>query len=291
MLQRTSISNADITHHLKIVGHSNDHDISLSETALLIAAQDRQTNSIDRYRDHLDSLLQETENLLEQITLNKESLELNDILGAIETVLYDIHGYKGDTETYDNLENANLIAVIERRKGLPIVLGILYLHIINSLNLEQTLFATGLNFPGHFLIRLSYGKEHVIVDPFDRGQVRDTPWLRSTLKSFMSDQAELRAEFTQSVSNRNILLRLQNNIKVRLIEAEEPEKALEVLEKMLLIAPHEAAIWREAGMLQAFLNNILAAIETLEHYLLIEEDHRGLMEASQMLQKLKAQLN
>ncbi|WP_162200144.1 SirB1 family protein [Kiloniella spongiae] len=263
----------------------------MSETALLIAAQDQKTSSIDRYKDHLDRLVQDTKNLLKPITHNRKILELNDILSAIETVLYDVHGYEGDTETYDNLENANLIAVIERRKGLPIVLGILYLHIIQSLSSEQSLFAAGLNFPGHFLIRISYGKEHVIVDPFDRGQVRETPWLRAILKGFMSDQAELRTEFTQSVSNRNILLRLQNNIKVRLIESEEPEKALEVLEKMLLIAPNEPAIWFEAGTLQAYLNNILAAIETLEHYLLIEQDHRGLMEASQMLQKLKAQLN
>ncbi|WP_120498306.1 SirB1 family protein [Kiloniella sp. EL199] len=291
MLHRTSLSSANIFRYLKNIGQSEDHDISLSETALLIAAQDRKANSIDRYRDHLDCLVQDTQNLLRQIANHKEALDLDDILSTIETVLYDIHGYKGDIETYDDLENANLIAVIERRKGLPIVLGILYLHIIHSINLEQTLFAAGLNFPGHFLIRISYGKKHVIVDPFDRGKVRDTPWLRATLKGFMSDRAELQAEFTQSVSNRNILLRLQNNIKVRLIEAKEPEKALEILEKMLLIAPNEPVIWREAGMLQAFLNNILAAIETLEHYLQIEEDHRGLMEASQMLQKLKAQLN
>ena len=291
MLHRTSLSHADINHHLKNVGQANDDDISISETALLIAAQDRQSNTVDRYRDHLDSLVFQTEDLLSQIKQHKDNLGLNDILNSIETVLYDVHGYKGDTENYDNLDNANLIAVIERRKGLPIVLGILYLHIIRSLNFKQPLLAAGLNFPGHFLIRISYEKEHVIIDPFERGKIRDTPWLRATLKNFLSDQAELRAEFTQSVSNRNILLRLQNNIKVRLIQAEEPEKALEVLEKMLLIAPDEPAIWHEAGMLQAFLNNILAAIKTLEHYLLIEQDHRGLMEASQMLQKLKAQLN
>ncbi len=291
MLHRSSLSHADINHHLKSVGQARDDDISLSETALLIAAQDRQCNSIDRYRDHLDSLVQQTEDLLTQIKKSPDTLALNDILNTIETTLYDINGYNGDTETYDSLENANLIAVIERRKGLPIVLGILYLHIVRSLSLKQPLFAAGLNFPGHFLIRISYGKEHVIIDPFERGKIRDTPWLRATLKNFMSDQAELRAEFTQPVGNRNILLRLQNNIKIRLIEAKEPEKALEILEKMLLIAPNEPAIWREAGMLQAFLNNILAAIETLEHYLLIEEDHRGLMEASGMLQKLKAQLN
>ncbi|WP_421779423.1 SirB1 family protein [Kiloniella litopenaei] len=291
MLHRTSLSPADINHHLKNVGLADDDDISISETALLIAAHERQSNSIDRYRDHLANLVQQTDDLLLQINESVDQLALNDILTTIETVLYDIQGYKGDTETYDSLENANLISVIERRKGLPIVLGILYLHIIRSLNLEQPLVATGLNFPGHFLVRISYRKKHVIIDPFERGKVRDTPWLRATLKSFMSDQAELRAEFTQSVSNRNILLRLQNNIKVRLIEAEEPEKALKVLERMLLIAPKEPAIWRETGMLQAFLNNILAAIDTLEHYLLIEEDHRGLMEASHMLQKLKAQLN
>ena len=37
------------------------------------------------------------------------------------------YGYRGDSDTYDDLQNADLVRVIERRKGLPVALSILYL--------------------------------------------------------------------------------------------------------------------------------------------------------------------
>ncbi|WP_457824685.1 transglutaminase family protein, partial [Staphylococcus aureus] len=54
------------------------------------------------------------------------SVPLDDLparAAALAELLAGQHGYSGDTETYDDLANANLIRVIERRKGLPVALG------------------------------------------------------------------------------------------------------------------------------------------------------------------------
>ena len=51
--------------------------------------------------------------------------------------------YRGDSETYDDTQNADLIRVIRRRRGLPVALGILYLHAARA----QGWPAVGLNFP------------------------------------------------------------------------------------------------------------------------------------------------
>ncbi|MFD2204844.1 SirB1 family protein [Kiloniella antarctica] len=305
MLDRKSLDQAEIGTFLQAIGQAEDDSIDVAECALLLAASEQNTASLDRYRDHLKCLVKDAQSLKSQIqaqynqtqynqTQNKTSNQaennnptINDCLGIIETVLYDLHGYKGDKDNYNDLKNANIISVIDQRKGLPIVLGILYMHIARSLGWN----VDGLNFPGHFLLRFVMGKDRQIIDPFERGAVRNTPWLRSTLKSYLGKSAELTSDYSRSVTNRGILLRLQNNVKIRLIEAQEPEKALLILQQMLLIAPREPSIWREAGMLQAFLNNILAAIDTLEHYLMIEEDPRGHPEAANLLRQLKAQLN
>src|SRR3546814_8592275 len=37
-------------------------------------------------------------------------------------------GYHGDTESYDDPQNADLVRVIDRRMGLPVSLGVLYIH-------------------------------------------------------------------------------------------------------------------------------------------------------------------
>ncbi|MFN7309083.1 MAG: transglutaminase family protein, partial [Acetobacteraceae bacterium] len=42
--------------------------------------------------------------------------------------LHGHFGYQGDSETYEDMANANLIRVVERRRGLPVALGILWLH-------------------------------------------------------------------------------------------------------------------------------------------------------------------
>ena len=44
-----------------------------------------------------------------------------------------------------------------------------------------------------------------------------------------------------------MLLRLQNNLKARLIQAERYERAVVVAETMLMLAPDLAELWREAG--------------------------------------------
>ena len=79
--------------------------------------------------------------------------------------------------------------------------------------------ASGLAFPGHFLIRLSEGPERLILDPFHGGQVCDAAELRELLKATAGQEIELPPEHYAPVSDRDVLLRLQNNLKARLLQA------------------------------------------------------------------------
>jgi regulator of sirC expression with transglutaminase-like and TPR domain len=94
---------------------------------------------------------------------------LEERCAALNRTIHARYGYEGDSATYDDLQNANLIRVIDRRKGLPIALGILYIHAARSHGWD----IVGLSFPGHFLLRLDCAGERAILDPFHRGKIRD----------------------------------------------------------------------------------------------------------------------
>src|SRR3546814_1821098 len=97
--------------------------------------------------------------------------------------------------------NANLMRVIGRRRGLPVALGILYLHGARA----QGWAICGLNFPGHFLLRLDLGAERSIIDPFNGGKPRDAVGLRALLTGMAGENAELRPEHTRPVGCRDVL--------------------------------------------------------------------------------------
>jgi regulator of sirC expression with transglutaminase-like and TPR domain len=106
----------------------------------------------------------------------------------------------------------------------------------------------GLSFPAHFLVRLDSGAERLILDPFARGSVVDAARLRDLLKEVAGEGAELKPSHYEPVPDRAILLRLQNNIKTRLLRDGKLEAAARVIMRMLSFAPEEAVLWREAGL-------------------------------------------
>ena len=193
----------------------------------------------------------------------------------------------GDELTYDDLQNANLIRVIDRRKGLPVALGILYIHAARAQGWDMA----GLALPGHFLVRLSEGPERVIIDPFHNGQICGAAELRELLKATTGQDSELLPEHYAAVSDRDVLLRLQNNLKARLLQTQNPEQALTVVETMLMLAPDLAELWHESGMLHRHLGNLRAAAAALEQYVVRAPEGMSRHQAAAILQQLRTQLN
>src|SRR5205085_5780046 len=181
----------------------------------------------------------------------------------------------------------NLMRVVDRRKGLPVALGILYLHAARA----QGWDAVGLGFPGHFLIRLTERAERLILDPFHGGRICDAAGLRELLKVMAGQEVELSPEHYAPVADRDVLLRLQNNLKSRLLQAEQHERALRVVETMLMLAPDMAELWQEAGLLNARLGNIRAAMRSLEGFVTRAAEGAARHQAAARLQQLKAKLN
>src|SRR5690606_24916009 len=145
--------------------------LAIARVALAFAAFERARVGLDRYLEHLDRLAAD---------VAKHSADHpGEHWQALSEVVAGEHGYRGDELTYDDPQNANLMRVIDRRKGLLVALGVLYIETGRCLGRK----VEGLSFPAPFLICLKSGGSRKILDTFHGGVERRTPELRSLLKS------------------------------------------------------------------------------------------------------------
>jgi len=274
----------DIRARLTEIGGAEDGAIDLFESALVLAAADRPRARLEPYRRHMEGIISEvrtyvggTEPLV-PLGLRNEGLV---------QVIIKRYGYGGTQEVFDDLDAVNMMRVIDSRSGMPIVIGILFMQTARTLGWD----ICGLDFPGRFLVRLEAGGERRILDPFAGGAVVEPRDMRDMFKAIAGNHVELRAEHYRDMGNRDILLRLQGNIKIRLLREERFDDALETLEVMLLFAPDKPELWRETGLLHARLDHIKNAVRALEEYLRRCGADEARYNTSMLLQELQAQLN
>ena len=163
----------------------------------------------------------------------------------------------------------------------------LYLVVCHAMGWE----AEGLNFPGHFLIRLAINADRVIIDPFHEGQEMDVPRLRGMLKAAAGMAAELTPDHYLPMKRRDILLRLENNIKLRLVQTGRLDLAIKTVEVMQAIAPGEVSLWRDRGMLLAAQGEMAGAIDAIQKFHDLSDDARSKQQAMILIQQLKRRLN
>ncbi|MEO3473243.1 tetratricopeptide repeat protein [Roseomonas sp. CAU 1739] len=206
---------------------------------------------------------------------------------VLVAVLHGSFGLAGDEQTYDDLANANLIRVLERGRGLPVALGILWLHAAEAAGWG----AHGVDFPGHFLIALEGSHGQLVVDVFAGGPALEAPALRALLKRVEGENAELRPGLLRPMAKRDVLLRLQNNIKLRRLRAGSMETALACTEDMLRLAPDAAALWREAGLMNQRLDRIGAALACLDRFLELVPEGPAAERMRLLVAELRQRLN
>ncbi len=169
----------------------------------------------------------------------------------------------------------------ERRRGLPVALGIVWLHCVRAAGWQ----ASGVDFPRHFLIRLESapaaatvnrpgdaGLPHLLVDVFGGGHAIVADTLLGMARRRSSDEATLDPDWLRPMGNRQVLLRLQRNIAERRRAVGDWQGALSVLEATAAIAPDEATLWRDQAAMHQRLGRLRAAIACLERFLALAPD-------------------
>jgi regulator of sirC expression with transglutaminase-like and TPR domain len=244
---------------LEAIGQLPDAEIAIADAALQLALADGPVADMAAAREHLTEIARGAVDMARDVADD-------DLVGqavGLAALMGERFGYCGDRETYDDLANANLVRVIERRRGLPVALGVLWLHAIRAAGWG----GHGVDFPGHFMLALAHGGTQLVLDVFNAGTVMDARALRRLVKQVDGPQAELRPGLLRPMSTRAVLLRLQNNIKLRRMQGGDMEGALACTEDMLRIAPDEAGQWRDAARMNLRLGRLSAALRCCEAFL------------------------
>ncbi len=281
-------SSATIRNALAHVSSQADEAIDVADVALVLASFDHPATDLKIYRDHLRELADAVHTAMLDSGFDVDNPGPEEMAEILSNVISRDFNYVGDEEDYNDLDNANMMRVIERRRGLPVSLGILYLAAARA----QGWVAAGLNFPGHFLVRLeSRDGRRAIIDPFYNGRVMESRALRELLKLVRGTAVELDASHYRPVSNRDVLVRLQNNVKTRRMELNEIAGALEAVEAMQMLDPDNASFWREAGVMHMRLGHLKHAVEAFEGFVARTPEGADRRKIAQVIEELRERLH
>jgi regulator of sirC expression with transglutaminase-like and TPR domain len=234
-----------------------DGAIDLAKTALYIAKEEYPQLDVDYYLQILDSLSREIAN---------ETSDLSDsqqILFQINRVLFEKHGFHGNAENYYDPKNSFLNEVLDCKTGIPITLSLIYLEIAKRLGLKLE----GIGFPGHFLLKYSSGESALYIDPFNRGKLLTEEDCNQKIVDMYQGQLVFQKDFLKPITNKQFLTRILNNLKGIYMNENNNAKALEVIERILLINPDLPQEIRDRGMLHLSSGNNSLALKDLRHYI------------------------
>lgn len=267
------------------LGQQPDEAVKLGATALLLSSITHPGLDLTRYAEHFKLVAADVKQRHYDLLQAGANDDAETRIAALKHVIADQYGYDGDKDRFNNPQNADMVCVIDQRKGLPIALAILTIEAARA----QGWDIDGLNFPGHFLLRLEYKGVRLIFDPFNQFTILTAPDLRALIKQIVGPEAELSANYYNAATNRDILIRLQNNIKLRQIEAEDYAGALETVEQMRRFAPGEIRLLLDAGVLFARTGKRDEAIAVVKEYIKNPPSAADRMDAELLLQNLLEQ--
>jgi regulator of sirC expression with transglutaminase-like and TPR domain len=167
----------------------------------------------------------------------------------------------GDLLTYDSLDNADILSVCARRRGLPVALGVLYLHVGRQCGLQLA----GVDFPGHFLLRIETGEGPLALDPFSEGRVvLPSELSRRALRTGLTPDVAGRLDVLMTpVSDRAVLIRLQNNIFARAQTAGDFPRAERSALRRALLDPADHRPWLDVAAAREGQGALAGALQAL----------------------------
>ena len=169
----------------------------------------------------------------------------------------------GDDD-YQAAHNSYLHRVIERRRGIPITLSILYIELGRAAGLKLE----GVSFPGHFLVRLPLNAGTVFIDVFGGGATLSTEDLRQRLRAALPGESEPPlAPYLRAAGEQEILARMLRNLKAIHWQAQQWEAALEVVNRLVELLPGAAEERLDRAQLYERLECPRAAVADLAAYL------------------------
>lgn len=257
---------------------SGEAPLALAQTAIALVAADHPPARVAAALAHLSDLAAALQQRLSTGT---------PLPGALQATLAGAFGYDGDRDTYDDLANADLVEVIARRRGLPVALGILYIHAARAAGAE----AHGLNAPGHFLIDIAQHGATATLDPFNGGRMVGPEDIAALVAQMTGRPAQPAPLALPAMSDKAVLVRLLSNVRARARTPRTRAGLRAALTRLLRLEPEAAELWYELGVCEAGLEAPRAAVAALTRALALAPEARFAAEAAALRDRLRRRLN
>jgi regulator of sirC expression with transglutaminase-like and TPR domain len=178
---------------------NSGEDLDLEEGIFLLAQTQYPDINISGYSAILDDYAAD---LRERLDFGAAAAQM---IAGINEYLFKIQSYHGNEASYYEPENSYLNKVIDRRKGNPISLCIIYLLLARRLHLP----VTGIGMPGHFLCRFQTPTEELFIDAFNSGKVLTKG---DCVKYLLHTRDGFKEAYLAPITNRRTLLRVCSNL-------------------------------------------------------------------------------
>jgi regulator of sirC expression with transglutaminase-like and TPR domain len=223
-------------------------------------------------------------------------------IDAINRYLFTLLGFVGNREQYDDPRNSCLNEVMDRKKGIPITMALVYIEIARRAGMR----AEGVNFPGHFLVRIladahaENPTEAMIVDPFHGGAILNEGDCRQLLNR-VGDGSAFEPSLLARATRRQVLVRMLHNLKRLYVKMHSFPQARATTDALLALQPSSLSDLKDRGLLAYNMNDFSHALRDFEEYLKLarlseqDEDDRketeSVWEHVKTLRRRVAQLN
>jgi regulator of sirC expression with transglutaminase-like and TPR domain len=262
-----------LTHMLERTAGRPGHDVAPG--ALAIAAVEYPRLDSQAYLDKLDAIGAQT--LASVARAAGAEGPVHARVEAVNHCLYTELGFRGNRDHYADVRNSCLNQVLDRRTGIPITLAVVYMEAARRAGLR----VEGINFPGHFLVRVWDGAagsadDGLVVDPFEGGAVLTEPDCRALLARQDGADLTFRPALLARASRRQMFVRMLVNLKRLYVQNRSFGHARTVTDALLALSPSSLQELRDRGLLSYHLHDYTPALRDLEEYLkLVALTERG----------------
>jgi regulator of sirC expression with transglutaminase-like and TPR domain len=231
-------------------------DIDLAQAALLYARDAYPDLDPALYLNQLDEWAED---------IRSDIVRSIDPIATLNRFLFDDLHFQGNRRFYGDPRNSYLNEVIDRRLGLPITLSVLYIEVARRVGLR----VEGVGLPGHFIVRHLDRTGARYIDPFHQGRLLTPADCRNLVVDLSNGVLEFQPAMLEPVDAQHILTRMLNNLKNAYVQEQRFDRAVNVVERLLDLSPHEPSHLRDLGLLHYQLDHYGPALQALKRYLSI----------------------
>jgi regulator of sirC expression with transglutaminase-like and TPR domain len=220
------VNAADLSMFSHVVGRP-DGEVDLAQAALMIAEAEYPGLDIPAYVGLLDRFGSRARRAISLAPADPP-------VATVLRVLYGELGFHGNTADYYDPRNSFLNEVLDRRMGIPITLAVVMIEVCRRAGVD----ASGVSYPGHFLVRAMVPRGVLFIDPFE-GAPLDEPELLSLYQRATGEDGPIDPRRLEPASRKQILLRMLNNLRAIYEGRADARRLHDVLLRMSVLAPSD----------------------------------------------------